>query len=65
MIETFFKWVKQHLKLVKIWSTKPQGMCNQLFIAMSAYGLALILQLQVEKSKKITAILKGNANLHV
>lgn len=23
IIELFFKWIKQHLKLTKIWSTKP------------------------------------------
>lgn len=41
MIETFFRSVKQHLSLVKIWSTKPQGMWNQMVL-----GLAFILQLQ-------------------
>lgn len=58
MIETFFKWVKQHLKLVKIWSTKPQGMWNQMFLALTAYGLALILQLQLKSKKKLWPFLR-------
>ncbi|WP_264175945.1 transposase [Oceanobacillus halotolerans] len=58
MIETFFKWVKQHLKLVKIWSTKPQGMWNQMFLALAAYGLALILQLQLKSKKKLWPFLR-------
>ncbi|MDY0409272.1 IS4 family transposase [Paracerasibacillus soli] len=58
MIETFFKWVKQHLKLVKIWSTKPQGMWNQMFIAMAAYGLALILQLQLKSPRNLWRFLR-------
>src|SRR5699024_8931799 len=58
MIETFFKWVKQHLKLVKVWSTKPQGMWNQMFIALAAYGLALILQLQTKSPKGLWPFLR-------
>ncbi len=58
MIETFFKWVKQHLRLVKIWSTKPQGMWNQMFLALAAYGLALILQLQMKTKKKLWHFLR-------
>lgn len=58
MIETFFKWVKQHLKLVKIWSTKPQGMWNQMFLALAAYGLALIVQLQSKSKKKLWPFLR-------
>lgn len=58
MIETFFKWVKQHLRLVKIWSTKPQGMWNQMFLALVAYGLALILQIKLESKKTLWQFLR-------
>ena len=57
-IETFFRWVKQHLNLVKIWSTSPQGMWNQMFIALAAYGLALILQLKTNTSKTLWSFLQ-------
>ncbi|MCT8138543.1 transposase [Anaerobacillus sp. CMMVII] len=46
IIELFFKWIKQHLKLTKIWSTKPQGIWNQMFLALIAFGLSLIIKLQ-------------------
>lgn len=50
-IELFFKWLKQHLRLVKLQSTKPQGIWNQIFFAMTAYCLALYVQI-VEETKK-------------
>jgi hypothetical protein len=52
IIELFFKWIKQHLKLTKIWSTKPQGIWNQMFLALIAYGLSLIVKLQTKSEKK-------------
>jgi hypothetical protein len=51
VIELFFKWIKQHLKLTKIWSTKPQGIWNQMFLALIAYGLSLIVKLQTKSEK--------------
>lgn len=57
-IETFFRWVKQHLSLVKIWSTSPQGMWNQMFIALAAYGLAQMIQLETKTSKTLWAFLQ-------
>jgi hypothetical protein len=51
VIELFFKWLKQHLRLVKLQSTKPQGIWNQIFFAMTAYCLALYVQI-IEGSKK-------------
>lgn len=51
MIELFFKWIKQHLRLVNIWSTKPQGIWNQMFLALITYGLALIIKLVTRTTK--------------
>jgi hypothetical protein len=51
IIELFFKWIKQHLKLTRIWSTKPQGIWNQMFLALIAYGLSLIVKLQTMSEK--------------
>lgn len=50
-IELFFKWVKQHLRFTKIWSTKPQGIWNKMFLAMFAYGLTLIMKLKTKPNK--------------
>ncbi|WP_066248410.1 IS4 family transposase [Neobacillus drentensis] len=51
LIELFFKWIKGHLKFTKIWSTKPRGIWNQMFLALIAFGVSLIVKLQT-KSKK-------------
>ena len=57
IIELFFKWIKQSLRFVKIWSTKPQGIWNQMFIAMIAYILTLIVKLEANSKKKPLSIL--------
>lgn len=46
IIELFFKWMKQHLRLVKLQSTQPQGIWNQIFFAMTAYCLVLCVKLE-------------------
>ncbi|MGO4890693.1 transposase, partial [Anaerobacillus sp. MEB173] len=51
VIELFFKWIKQHLKLTKIWSTKPQGIWNQMFLSLIGFGLSLIVKLQTKSTK--------------
>ncbi|WP_161568221.1 IS4 family transposase [Anaerobacillus alkaliphilus] len=53
VIELFFKWLKLHLRVVKLQSTKPQGIWNQIFFAMTAYCLALYVQI-MEQTKKST-----------
>lgn len=57
IIELFFKWIKQSLRFVKIWSTKPQGIWNQMFIAMIAYILTLIVKLKTKSNKTMLTIL--------
>ncbi|QGG49259.1 IS4 family transposase [Heliorestis convoluta] len=51
MVETFFKWIKQNLKLSIIRSTEPQGIWNHMFIALIAYGLSLIVKLKMKTNK--------------
>ncbi len=43
LIELFFKWMKQHLRLVKLYSYDPQGIGNQIFIALIAYAMAMLI----------------------
>lgn len=57
VIELFFKWIKQYLRFVKVWSTQPQGIWNQMFIAMIAYILTLIVKLQTKSNKSLLTIL--------
>jgi hypothetical protein len=58
MIELFFKWIKQSLRFIKVWSTKPQGIWNQMFIAMIAYILILMVKLKTKSEKSMLSILK-------
>lgn len=58
MIETFFRWIKRHLKMVKVWSQSPQGVWNQMFLALTAFNLAVILQLQTKTEKKLWDFLR-------
>ena len=65
IIELFFKWIKQTLRFVKVWSTKPQGIWNQMFIAMIAYVLTLIIKLKTKSEKSLLSIIKHiQAYLH-
>lgn len=58
-IETFFRWIKKHLKLVKVWSTDPQGMWNQMFLALTAYCLALIVYLETKTEMPFSEFLSS------
>jgi len=57
LIELFFKWIKQSLRFIKIWSTDPQGIWNQMFIGMIAYILTLIVKLITNSKKTLKEIL--------
>ncbi|MDZ5474688.1 IS4 family transposase, partial [Bacillus sp. 31A1R] len=57
IVELFFKWIKQSLRFVKVWSTKPQGIWNQMFIAMIAYILTLTVKLKTQSEKSMLSIL--------
>ena len=57
-IELFFKWIKQHLRFIKIWSTKPQGIWNQMFLALIAYGLTLQIKLMTQTNKTIWVVMR-------
>jgi hypothetical protein len=58
-IEIFFKWVKSHLRMIKIWSTKPQGIWNQMFLALIAYGLTLMIKLVTQTKKTLWGVLRS------
>jgi hypothetical protein len=52
LIELFFKWMKQHLRLVKLFSYRPQAVWNQMFMALIGYLLMLKLQKSIDTPKK-------------
>ncbi|WP_164217324.1 IS4 family transposase [Virgibacillus sp. YIM 98842] len=43
-IETFFKWMKQHLKIKTFYGKSQNAVYNQLWIALITYGLQVLLQ---------------------
>lgn len=59
MIETFFRSIKQHLNYTKIWSQTPQGVWNQMFLALTAYNLTVILQLLTKTEKTFWQFLQS------
>ena len=57
-IELFFKWIKQHLKLVRFYSYDQDAVWNQLWLAMIAYGLCELVRIQTGSQKSKWEILK-------
>lgn len=51
LIETYFRWMKQHLQLKKVFSTKPQGVWNQMFIAMIAQAVTWLVKFLTQTTK--------------
>jgi hypothetical protein len=58
LVELFFKWIKQHLRLVKVHSYKPQALWNQIFLALIAYQLVHIVQLTTQTKKTTWRVLE-------
>ena len=51
LIELFFKWIKQHLPAAKIHCTSPQGIWNEMYLAMIAYLLSMYIRLTTQTRK--------------
>ena len=58
LIELFFKWVKQHLNLVRLYSKDPEAVWNQLFLSLIAYAVSLLVKLRLGTTKTQWAVLK-------
>src|SRR5690606_38433154 len=58
MIELFFKWIKQHLKLVKLYSVDPEAIWTQMYLALTAYALVLIIRLQTGTTRSSWTVLQ-------
>ena len=44
LIELFFKWLKQHLKIKKFWGTTENAVRIQISVAIITYSLVAIVQ---------------------
>jgi hypothetical protein len=65
MIELFFKWIKQHLRLVKLYSMEPDAIWSQMYLALTAYALVLLIKLEtgtVRTPWKVLELLRIYAN---
>jgi Transposase DDE domain/Domain of unknown function (DUF4372) len=55
-IETFFRWVKQHLKLTRFYGTSEQAVTNQIWICLIAYCLDLLIKLELQANKTLSEL---------
>lgn len=58
-IELFFKWIKQHLRIVKVYGYSQEAIWNQLYLALIAYALCLLIKLQQNISRSIWRLLQS------
>lgn len=58
MVELFFKWMKQHLHLARLYSYKPDAVWNQIYMTLIANGLCLLLKLQTQTTKSTWDVLR-------
>lgn len=57
-IELFFKWVKQHLKLVKLHGSQADSVWNQLFLSLIAFAVSLLVKLHLQTKKSQWKVLQ-------
>lgn len=57
-IELFFKWVKQHLVLKRLYGKSEAAVYNQLWIALVTYCLLILMQLKVAHRGKLLHVYK-------
>jgi hypothetical protein len=58
MIELFFKWIKGHLKLVKLYSCDREAVWSQMYFALTAFALIRWIKLQTGAKQTAWDILK-------
>ena len=57
-IELFFKWLKQHLKIEKVWGTTENAVRIQISAAITAYCLVAILQHDMQLKRSTYEVLQ-------
>jgi hypothetical protein len=55
-IETFFRWIKQHLKLTRFYGEQERAVWNQIWMCLIAYTLLLLTKLELSSSKSLWEI---------
>jgi hypothetical protein len=57
-IETFFKWIKQHLKILSFWGHTENAVKTQIWIAISTYVIVIIAKKKLNLSQTLYEILQ-------
>jgi hypothetical protein len=57
-IETFFKWIKQHLKIQSFWGQSENAVKTQIWIAISSYLIVIIAKKQLNLKYSLYEILQ-------
>jgi hypothetical protein len=57
-IETFFKWIKQHLKILTFWGQSENAVKTQVWIAISTYIIVIIAKKKLNLSQSLYEILQ-------
>nr|WP_269750123.1 transposase [Planococcus lenghuensis] len=55
-IELFFKWLKQHVKIKHFYGQSENAVKNQIYLALIAYCLNVLIQLETESKKSVLLI---------
>ena len=62
-IETFFKWMKQHLKLKTFYGKSENAVYSQIWIALITYCLKVLLQLEFKHEGTLLELTRSLRNL--
>lgn len=57
-VESFFKWIKQHLKIKSYWGHSPNAVKTQIWIAIAVYTLVAIIKKKLRLSQSMYEILQ-------
>ncbi len=58
LIELFFKWIKQHLKIKSLWGFSPNAVKTQIWIAICVYVLVAIVKKKLGIKQSLYEILQ-------
>lgn len=58
LIELFFKWLKQHLKIKKFWGTTENAVRIQISVAIITYCLVVIVQHDMKLKRSTYEVLQ-------
>jgi hypothetical protein len=58
LIELFFKWIKQHLKIKSLWGFSPNAVKTQIWIAVCVYVLVAIVKKKLGLKQSLYEILQ-------